>query len=143
MSVKEYQPGDLIGPLIKPPVSKDQLAMYADVSSDFNPIHTDEEFAKEAGLGGVIAHGMLTMGFIGQLLAETVAPNGRLLNFGVRFTGMVRPGDQITCEGRVLETIMEDKVQHVLCEVWAANQNNEKVVIGQAELAVTVKQQHS
>lgn len=143
MSVKEYQSGDSIGPLVKPPVTKEQLAMYAQVSGDFNPLHTNEEYAQQAGLGGVIAHGMLTMAFVGQLLAETVGPDGKLLNFGVRFTGMVRPGDQITCHGRVQETLIEDKEQHVLCEVWASTQNGEKVVLGQAEFAIPVKQQHS
>lgn len=133
MAVHMYQAGDRIGPLVKSPVTKTQLVMYSGASGDFNPIHTVDEFAQEAGLGGVIAHGMLTMAFVGQLLSETIGVEGDLLKFGVRFTGMVRPGDVITCEGRVLETRTEGDRQIVVCEVWASTQKGEKVVVGQAE----------
>jgi acyl dehydratase len=139
MTIKRWQAGDTIGPLVKPTVSKTQLVMYAGASGDFNPIHTDEAFAQQAGLGGVIAHGMLTMAFVGQLLTDTIGTDGDLLKFGVRFTGMVRPGDVITCEGRVLHTQMEGGRQIVTCEVWAATQNGEKVVVGQAEFASPVE----
>ncbi|MFC4769001.1 MaoC/PaaZ C-terminal domain-containing protein [Effusibacillus consociatus] len=136
MTAKPVQAGDTIGPLVKPPVTKTQLVMYSGASGDFNPIHTVEEFAQEAGLGGVIAHGMLTMAFVGQLVTETIGIEGDLLKFGVRFTGMVRPGDLITCEGKVLETRIEGDRQFVRCEVWAANQKGDKVVAGQAEYII-------
>jgi acyl dehydratase len=136
MAIKSFQAGDTIGPLVKPPVTKTQLVMYSGASGDFNPIHTVEEFAQQAGLGGVIAHGMLTMAFVGQLLTETIGIEGDLRKFGVRFIGMVRPGDVITCEGRVLETQIDGDRQVVSCEVWASTQKGEKVVVGQAEYAI-------
>ncbi|NGQ95803.1 dehydratase [Brevibacillus sp. SYP-B805] len=139
MTNKRWQAGDTIGPLVKPAVSKTQLVMYSGASGDYNPIHTVEEFAQQAGLGGVIAHGMLTMAFVGQLLTDTIGTEGDLLKFGVRFTGMVRPGDVITCEGRVQHTRMEGGRQVVTCEVWAATQKGEKVVVGQAEFACPVE----
>jgi acyl dehydratase len=133
MTIKRLQAGDTIGPLVKPAVSKTQLVMYSGASGDFNPIHTVEEFAEQSGLGGVIAHGMLTMAFVGQLLTDTVGTDGDLQNFGVRFTGMVRPGDVITCEGRVLDTQLDGEIQIVTCEVWATTQKGEKVVVGHAK----------
>ncbi|WP_018133305.1 MaoC family dehydratase [Effusibacillus pohliae] len=138
MAGRQFQPGDTIGPLVKPPVTKTQLVMYSGASGDFNPIHTVDEFAKEAGLGGVIAHGMLTMAFVGQVLTDTIGLAGDLRKFGVRFTGMVRPGDVITCQGRVTETRMEGEQQVVSCEVWASTQNGDQVVAGQAEFAVPI-----
>jgi acyl dehydratase len=138
MTIKRLKAGDTIGPLVKPAVSKTQLVMYSGASGDFNPIHTVEEFAQQAGLGGVIAHGMLTMAFVGQLLTDTIGTQGELLKFGVRFTGMVRPGDVITCEGRVLEAQIDGERQVVTCEVWASTQMGDKVVVGQAEYAIPV-----
>jgi acyl dehydratase len=133
-----FQPGDTIGPLVKPPVTKTQLVMYSGASGDFNPIHTVDEFAKEAGLGGVIAHGMLTMAFVGQMLTDTIGVEGDLRTFGVRFTGMVRPGDVITCEGKVTKTREEGEQQVVSCKIWASTQKGDKVVVGQAEFAVPI-----
>ena len=130
--VEKYTVGQTLGPLVKPPVTKIQLVRYAGASGDFNPIHTVEEFAVAAGLGGVIAHGMLTMGFVGQLLTDTMGPQGKMESFSVRFKEMVHPGDVITCHGRV--THREDVVsgQRVDCEVWAIQQEGKQVVTGKA-----------
>lgn len=138
MEHRQWNAGDSIGPLVKPPVSKTQLVMYSGASGDFNPIHTVEEYAQQAGLGGVIAHGMLTMAFVGQMLTDLMGTEGELHKFGVRFTGMVRPGDIITCEGQVIEVLQEGTKQTALCEVWAATEKGEKVVMGQAEFSVPV-----
>ncbi|BCJ85450.1 MaoC family dehydratase [Effusibacillus dendaii] len=136
MANKTFQTGDTIGPLVKPAVTKTQLVMYSGASGDFNPIHTVDEFAKEAGLGGVIAHGMLTMAFVGQLLTETAGIEGELRKFGVRFMNMVRPGDVITCEGKVTDVKTESGQQIVSCDIWASNEKGDKVVSGRAEFAV-------
>ena len=60
-----FAPGSTCS-LTKGPVTTVQLVMYAGASGDFNRIHYDLPFAMESGLGGVIAHGMLTMGFAGE-----------------------------------------------------------------------------
>ncbi|UFJ43022.1 MaoC family dehydratase N-terminal domain-containing protein [Brevibacillus humidisoli] len=138
MSSKRMQVGDEIGPLVKPAVSNTQLVMYSGASGDYNPIHTVEEFAQQAGLGGVIVHGMLTMAFVGQLLTDTIGNDGDLLTFGARFTGMVRPGDVITCAGRVIEAGVDGEKQVVTCEVWASTQKGDQVVIGQAKYTMPV-----
>lgn len=132
----KFEPGQTLGPLEKPPVTKTQLVMYSGASGDFNPIHTVEEFAREVGLGGVIAHGMLTMAFVGQMLTDLMGPDGDLRKFGIRFAGMVRPGDVITCAGEVKDVRSEDGRQVVNCQVWGTTQAGEKAVIGQAEFAV-------
>ncbi len=54
--------------LVKEPVERIQLVKYAGASGDFNRIHYDEPFAKAGGFPSVIAHGMLSMGFFGQLV---------------------------------------------------------------------------
>ncbi len=129
MSQKRFAVGDKLGPLIKPPVTKTQLVMYSGASGDFNPIHTVDEFAKEVGLGGVIAHGMLTMAFVGQMLTDTAGTPGALKQFRVRFSEMVRPGDVIVCEGVVTDVRDEDGVQWVSCDVSAIVQQDGRVAV--------------
>lgn len=63
-----------------------RLVRYAGASGDFNPIHWNDRFATEVGLGGVIAHGMLTMGLAGAALSDHVGDVGRIESYGVRFT---------------------------------------------------------
>src|SRR5439155_140570 len=62
--------GDELPPLVKGPIAQIQLTRYAGASGDFNPIHQDDEFAKAAGMGGVFAHGMLSMGFGAQAVTD-------------------------------------------------------------------------
>ena len=89
--------GDIIGPLTKPPITKKQLAMYAGASGDFNPIHYDHQFATDGGYPSVIAHGMLSMAFFGQLLAPW-----RVQRISTRFKAVTFPGDEVTVSGEVV-----------------------------------------
>ena len=57
--------------LQKPPITRLQIAKFAGASGDFNPSHVDEDIARDVGgMGGVFAHGMIGMGFIGQMLTD-------------------------------------------------------------------------
>jgi acyl dehydratase len=127
--------GDELPPLVKGPIQQIQLTRYAGASGDFNPIHQDEEFAKAAGMGGVFAHGMLSMGFVAQAVTDW-AGAGRVRKIGVRFAALVRLKDVVTCRGRVLATSQKDGVGMVELEIWADNQKGEKVVTGKASVAL-------
>jgi acyl dehydratase len=117
--------------LVKKPITRVQLAQYAGASGDFNRIHIDEEFAKNSPLNGVIAHGMLSMGFLGQYLDQIAGDDYLVENFKVRFRAMVRLGDIITCGAEVKN---HDQRKNML-EVIAKNQKNEAVVLGEAILS--------
>lgn len=67
-------------------IDRARLVRYAGASGDFNPIHWNDRFAKEVGLGGVIAHGMLTMGIAGAALTDHLRDPAKLESYGVRFT---------------------------------------------------------
>lgn len=94
--------------LAKGPVTTTQLVMYAGASGDFNRIHYDLPYAQEAGLGGVIAHGMLTMGFAGQLLTAWGGPGCRVEAISARFLSPVRPGDTVRLQGVVASVSERD-----------------------------------
>ena len=127
--------GDELPPLVKGPIQQIQLTRYAGASGDFNPIHQDDEFAKAAGMGGVFAHGMLSMGFVAQAVTDW-AGAGSLRRISVRFAALVRLKDVVTCRGRVLATSSKDNVHLVDLEIWAENTKGEKVVTGKATVAL-------
>jgi len=127
--------GDELPSLVKGPIQQIQLTRYAGASGDFNPIHQDDEFAKAAGMGGVFAHGMLSMGFVAQALSDW-AGAGRVRKLGVRFAALVRLKDVVTCRGRIVGKSSKDDTHLVEVEVWAENQHGEKVVTGHATVAL-------
>lgn len=124
--------GDPIPELVKEPVTEVQLVRYAGASGDFNPIHTVHRVAEQAGLGGVIAHGMLIMAFVAQAITRWV-PDRRLRKFKVRFSGITRPGDVITVSGRITGKRSEPGKGIVTCQVEAKNQKGETKVTGEFE----------
>lgn len=68
-------------------LTRDNLVRYAGASGDFNPIHYRDDVAASVGLPGVLAHGMLTMGFAVQPVVEWLGgDSGKILDYQVRFT---------------------------------------------------------
>ena len=131
----DVQVGDALPPLVKGPIQQIQLTRYAGASGDFNPIHQDDEFAKAAGMGGVFAHGMLSMGFVAQAVTDW-AGAGAVRKIGVRFTALVRLKDVVTCKGTVVGKTSKDDLNLVDLDIWAENQRGEKVVTGRATVAL-------
>ncbi|MEX2246467.1 MAG: MaoC family dehydratase [Dehalococcoidia bacterium] len=83
-------------------ITQAQLGAYADASGDHNPIHIDEAFAAGTPFGGTIAHGMLVLALIGEMMFGAFgarwSASGRLK---VRFKAPARPGDAITASAEV------------------------------------------
>ncbi len=95
-------------------LTRGDLVNYAGVSGDLNPIHWDDEIAKQVGLDTAIAHGMLTMGLGGGFITSWVGDPGAVTEYNVRFTAIVPvPNDGIGAEiefsGRVKSTDPETK----------------------------------
>ena len=130
--------GDELPALVKGPIQQIQLTRYAGASGDFNPIHQDPEFAQAAGMGGVFAHGMLSMGFVAQAVTDW-AGAGTVRKIGVRFAALVRLKDTVTCRGRVVATSRKNGVNVVELEIWAENQTGDKVVTCKAMVAVPTR----
>jgi acyl dehydratase len=130
--------GDELPALVKGPIQQIQLTRYAGASGDFNPIHQDPEFAQAAGMGGVFAHGMLSMGFVAQAVTDW-AGAGTVRKIGVRFAALVRLKDTVTCRGRVVATAQKDGANVVELEIWADNQKGDTVVTGKASVALPTR----
>lgn len=126
--------GDPIPPISKH-VTQGQIDAYADVSGDHNPIHINPEAARAVGLDGTIAHGMLSMAFVAQLLTAWLAndsiPHGWVKRLRVRFQSMVRPGDTLSV--RAVRGERGEDTQRM--EVWIDNQKGERILTGDADVA--------
>jgi acyl dehydratase len=118
------QAGQTLPALVKQ-LSVEQIQRYAEASGDRNPIHLDESFARAAGLPGVIAHGMLTMAFANQMVTDWLGDRSLLKRFQGRFSGMVLPGDELTCSGTVASK--DEEGRRVVINVVVTNQRGEKV----------------
>lgn len=79
-------------------IDADQTFRYADASGDRNPIHTDENVAKMAGLPGIVVHGMCTMAFAARAIVDNLCGRdpARLTRLAANFSRPVFPGDSIT-----------------------------------------------
>src|ERR687889_2390643 len=81
------RPGDEIQPLAVTP-DKYLTVRYAGASGDFNPIHIDEEFARQVGLPGRILHGLWTMAQVARAQTEAAGGPDKLKALSVQFRGM-------------------------------------------------------
>jgi acyl dehydratase len=84
-------------------------------------VHTDPQVGQRIGLGGIIAPGLLLMGFVGQLISDFVGPTA-LHSFSARFTGMTHLDDVITCTGTITDKYEIDGQGRIAGEVQAADQ---------------------
>ncbi len=132
---EDVNEGDSIPELVKEPVTRVQLVKYAGASGDFNPLHTVEDFAKKAGFDQPIAHGMLSMAFVGQFLTDWL-PRGSLKKLGVRFTAVTFPGDTVTCKGQITKKYQEGSDNLVEMDIWGETQQGQKTVQGRAVAAL-------
>jgi acyl dehydratase len=76
---------------------------YAGASGDFNPIHTDEDFAKAVGLPGRILHGLWTMAQVARAQTEAAGGPEHLKRLSVQFRGMGVPEQEVIVSGTVRE----------------------------------------
>jgi acyl dehydratase len=127
--------GQTLPPLTLPPINRTTLALFAGASGDHNPIHIDLDFARQAGMPDVFAHGMLSMAYLGRLLSRWV-PQARLRQFSARFVGITHLQNQLTCTGKVTELLERDGERLARIELQTANQHGEVKLLGEALIAL-------
>jgi len=125
-TVAKLQVGEIVKEIQLDPVSRLDLIKYAGASGDFNPIHTIDDEAEKAGLPGIIAHGMWTMGNLAKLFTEYYE-DGFIQDYSIRFKGMVFLNDVITFKATLKEKL-EDKL---FFTVKAVNQHGNDVLKGE------------
>ena len=85
-------------------VTDTDIEMFAQVSTDHNPVHLDDDYARDTIFEGRIAHGMLTAGLISAVIGEQLPGHGTIyLGQSLKFLGPVRPGDMVLAEATVTD----------------------------------------
>ncbi len=115
-------------------LDRGSLVRYAGASGDFNPIHYRDDVAAQVGLPGVLAHGMLTMGFAIQPVMDWLGSRGRVVDYGVKFTRpvVVDPvdGASVTVVAKV-GALLDDAARIDLTVTY-----NDETVLGKAQVQV-------
>jgi acyl dehydratase len=132
MELSEMKEG-MVLPGISTVVTQGNINLYAEASRDFNPIHIDQEFASKTPLGGTIAHGMLILAYISQMMTNVFGKSwlsgGRL---NARFKAPARPNDILTVSGKVSRIKKVEGQILINCEISCKNQKKEAVITGEA-----------
>ena len=116
-------------------VTADDVRRYAEVTGDFNPVHVDAEAAAKSRFGGLIAHGMLSAGYVSAVLGtELPGPGAIYVAQTLKFTRPVKPGDTITARVEVVEVIASRR--RVRLATTCRNQHGEPVLEGEATILV-------
>lgn len=132
LKASELHVGDSREDVVVDNLTRTQIVQYAGASGDFNPLHSDDLYAREvAGYPGVFAHGMLGMGLCGTALTAWVG-DGRLTRFGVRFRAQIWPGDTLTARVTVAALREQDGIPYADLTVVAVNQDGAEVIVGDA-----------
>ena len=132
LKASEISVGDTIEEVLVEDLKRTQLVMYSGTSGDYNPLHTDDVYCREAaGYPGVFAHGMLTMGMTSRLVTGYFGAEN-IKKYGVRFTNQVWPGDDLSGSA-VVEAIREESGETLVdIKLTTTNQNGDVVITGSA-----------
>ena len=116
-------------------ISEDDIQAFGDLSGDYNPIHFDDEWAKQTMFEGRIAHGILTVAFISAALGMYLPGTGSIyMSQSMRFLAPVRIGDTITARVEVIAR--NDEKERVTLRTTCTNQEHKIVLDGEALVAM-------
>lgn len=123
--------GAVVAEWISQPLSREDIARYAQASGDLNPLHLDAAFAQQAGFDDVIVHGMLGMALLGRLLSRHY-PTSNVRQFSARFVAIIKVGQRLHCSAQLLE---RDSNSATL-SLEARDEHGTVVISGRATLAL-------
>jgi 3-hydroxybutyryl-CoA dehydratase len=128
-SVYELKVGD--SAQISKTITETDINDFAKVTGDFNPVHLDQVYAEKTVFKGRIAHGLLSVGLLSNVLGNILPGHGTIyLSQEVRFLAPVRIGDTITARVEVIELIPEKN--RAKFKTTCINQDGKEVVEGVA-----------
>lgn len=137
MTVADLQPGDQL-PQRSVTIDQATLIRYAGVSGDLNPLHWDPAFAATfSPTGGVIAHGMLSMGLLSALLTDWLEDAGRVRSMSCQFRAACPVGSTVTLGGEVAS--VDDDAGTATLTIWVRLDDGSKVIDQRTSRAVVAR----
>lgn len=106
------------------------IEMFAQISTDHNPVHLDDDYAKDTIFEGRIAHGMLTAGLISAVIGEQLPGHGTIyMGQSLKFLAPVRPDDTVLAEVTVTDIDVAKRRVKLAC---SCSVDGKKVLVGEA-----------
>ena len=129
--------GDEITPLPMNP-TRETIAAYVKACGITEKRFTDEAYAKSLGMASTIAPGNMGLAYLSRMLNDW-AEGAILRKLEVRFRGFVKPGDQLTCKGLVVEKHAGGSDNAIECDVFIENENGDRPVAGSATVVLPTR----
>jgi len=134
--------GDELPPLPKVATTQ-MLVKWAGASGDFNPLHYEDTFAANQGVGKPIVHGQLKRAWLVHFITQWMGLEGTLRKLSCQFRAMDYPrkmktmfepeeGDTWWCKGKVINKYVKDDEHYVECEIWVENAQGVRTTPGAA-----------
>lgn len=127
--------GDQLPEVVRGPITRGDLALFAGASNDHVLLHIDSDFAKSAGMDDVFGHGMLSMAYLAQVLTQWV-PQEQLRTWHVRFTAITPLFATVRCGGEVVEVYEEGGERRARLKLFAHTDQGVKTLDGEAVVAL-------
>ena len=106
------------------------IEQFAEISTDHNPVHLDDDYARDTIFEGRIAHGMLTAGLVSAVIGEQLPGHGTIyMSQSLKFLAPVRPGDLVHAEVRVVDMVIDKRRVKLDCRCEV---NGKNVLVGEA-----------
>ena len=111
-------------------ITDHDIEKFAEISTDHNPVHLDDEYARDTIFEGRIAHGMLTAGLVSAVIGEQLPGHGTIyMSQNLKFLAPVRPGDLVHAEVKVIDMVIDKRRVKLDCRCEV---NGKNVLVGEA-----------
>jgi len=111
-------------------ITDQDIEKFAEISTDHNPVHLDDEYARDTILEGRIAHGMLTAGLVSAEIGELLPGHETIdMSQNLKFLAPVRPGDLVHAEVKVIDMVIDKRRVKLDCRCEV---NGKNVLVGEA-----------
>ena len=111
-------------------ITDQDIEKFAEISTDHNPVHLDDEYARDRIFEGRIAHGMLTAGLVSAVIGEQLPGHGTIyMSQNLKFLAPVRPGDLVHAEVKVIDMVIDKRRVKLDCRCEV---NGKNVLVGEA-----------
>ena len=111
-------------------ITDQDIEKFAEISTDHNPVHLDDEYARDTIFEGRIAHGMLTAGLVSAVIGEQLPGHGTIfMSQNLKFLAPVRPGDLVHAEVKVIDMVIDKRRVKLDCRCEV---NGKNVLVGEA-----------
>ena len=111
-------------------ITDQDIEKFAEISTDHNPVHLDDEYARDTIFEGRIAHGMLTAGLVSAVIGEQLPGHGTIyMSQNLKFLAPVRPGDLVHAEVKVVDMVIDKRRVKLDCRCEV---NGKNVLVGEA-----------